>query len=212
MLRPDCLVVIAGTGTGVGKTWVGSGLIGRLRLGDRRVAARKPVQSFGPESADSTDADILAAVSGEAPFEVCPMHRWYPRPMAPPMAAEVLGRPRWTLHDLVQELAWPAGIDVGVVETAGGLRTPMADDGDNIDLIAALAPDHVVLVADAGLGTINVLRLSLDAMAGRPVIVYLNGLNEADELHRRNREWIELRMGVELSTGLGGLVERIIPS
>jgi dethiobiotin synthetase len=116
------------------------------------------------------------------------------------------------VRDLIDELSWPEGIDVGVIETAGGLRSPLAADGDTVDLISALAPDHVVLVADAGLGTINVLRLSLGALVGRPVIVYLNRLDEADELHRRNREWIELRMGIELSTGLGGLVERIIPS
>jgi dethiobiotin synthetase len=55
-------------------------------------------------------------------------------------------------------------VDVGLVETAGGVRSPQADDGDVLDLVAAIAPDHVILVADAGLGTINAVRLSVAAL------------------------------------------------
>ena len=52
------------------------------------------------------------------------------------------------------------------METAGGVRSPQADDGDAVDLVRLLAPDLVVLVADAGLGTINAVRLCVDALAG----------------------------------------------
>ena len=48
---------------------------------------------------------------------------------------------------------------------AGGVRSPQAVDGDATDVLAALGPDVVVLVADAGLGTINAVRLSMDALA-----------------------------------------------
>ena len=42
------------------------------------VAARKPVQSFDADDADPTDADVLAAATGEAPARRCaPRHRWY---------------------------------------------------------------------------------------------------------------------------------------
>ncbi len=54
---------------------------------------------------------------------------------------------------------------MGLVETAGGVRSPLAADGDCLDYCAALDPDVVVLVADAGLGTINAVRLTLDALA-----------------------------------------------
>ena len=59
------------------------------------------------------------------------------------MAAAVLGRPAFSVDDLVAELAWPADTAVGLVETAGGPRSPIAADGDSVDLCTALSPDIV---------------------------------------------------------------------
>lgn len=153
-LRPRRLVVVVGTGTDVGKTWVAARLLSELRGAGATVAARKPAQSFDPgEDPSDLDAAVLGAASGEAPEVVCPAHRWYEVPMAPPMAAEALGRPPFRSADLVDELQWPTDpVDVGLVETAGGVRSPLAADGDCASFCAALAPDLVVLVADAGLG------------------------------------------------------------
>ncbi|MDP9075216.1 MAG: dethiobiotin synthase [Actinomycetota bacterium] len=208
-MAPDRVVVIVGTETGVGKTWVGAGVIGRLRQHGWRVAARKPIQSFHPDEAGATDADVLAAASGELPFQVCPAQRWYPRPMAPPMAAEALGMPPVSLGDLVAELGWSDHVDIGIVEAAGGVRSPLADDGDSVDLVSRLAPQRVVLVAGAGLGALNLVRMSLDALAGWPVILYLNGMDEADELHRRNRSWLRQRLGIDVVTTVAALAQAI---
>lgn len=191
--RPTRLVVVAGTGTEVGKTWVAARVLERLRRDGVTVAARKPAQSFEPRTGP-TDADVLGAATGEAPAEVCPPHRWYEVPMAPFMAADVLGLPPFTLDDMVAETVWPAGeppVSVGVVEGAGGVRSPITSDGaDVVDLAARLRPDLVVLVADAGLGTINAVRLCVDALAGHDVAVFLNRYDGGDELHRRNRDWL----------------------
>lgn len=123
--------------------------------------------------------------------------------MAPPMAAEVLGRPPFTIEDLVAEVRWPADMaDVGLVETAGGLRSPLAADGDCLDLCAALRPDVVVLVADAGLGTINAVRLTFDVLgpaldpSPTSLVVVLNRYDADMDLHRRNREWLQGRDGL----------------
>ncbi len=58
----------------------------------------------------------------------------------------------------------------------------------------------MLLVADAALGTINVVRLSVDALAGHRVVVFLNRFDAADELHRRNRDWLATRVGLEVVT------------
>ncbi len=116
--------------------------------------------------------------------------------MAPPIAAAVLGRPEFTVATLAQEIQWPPAIDVGFVETAGGVRSPIADDGDNVALLHAVAPDATLLVADAGLGTINVVRLSLDALGGGDVLVVLNRYDSTNETHRRNLSWLEDRDGL----------------
>lgn len=186
--------MVVGTGTEVGKTWVAARLLEDLRGAGVTVAARKPVQSFGAGDApDATDAAVLGRATGEDPVAVCPAARWFPVPMAPPMAAEVLGREQFSLADLVAELQWPPGVGVGLVESAGGVRSPLACDGDSADLAPLLDPDVVVLVADAGLGTINAVRLSAQALA--PDVVVLNRYRADEELHRRNADWLERRDG-----------------
>ena len=208
MPRPDRVVVVAGTATEVGKTFVGAALLGRLRASGMRVAARKPAQSFAPGDV-RTDAEVLAGATDEGPTAVCPRHRWYVTPMAPPMAAEALRRPAFTVDDLVNELDWPAAVDVGLVETAGGVRSPIAGDGDCASLATAVGPDLVVLVADAGLGTINSVRLSAGALAHLPLVVLLNRFDREDELHERNRQWLCGRDGYEVVTSVGALAERV---
>ncbi len=210
MSRPDRLVVVCGTATEVGKTWVACLLLRDLRHRGIAVAARKPTQSFA-DNGLATDADLLATASGRAPRDVCPAHRWYPVAMAPPMAAEVLGREAFTSSDLAAETNWPISADVGIVETVGGVRSPLASDGDTVTLCRLLAPDVVVLVADAGLGTINAVRLCVRALAdaSAPVVVYLNRYDAADELHRRNRDWLAQRDHFEVVTSTGALTDRL---
>ena len=197
---------MVGTGTDVGKTWVAARLLTDLRAAGLRVAARKPAQSFEPEDDPAhLDAAVLGVATGEPPEEVCPPQRWYEVAMAPPMAAERLGRPPFTIQDLMAELRWPDAVDVGLVETAGGMRSPLAADGDCLALCEALDPDVVVLVADAGLGTINAVRLTLNALgplAARAAVV-LNRFDPQSDLHRRNLEWLSGRDGHRLVT-VGG--------
>jgi len=68
--------------------------------------------------------------------------------------------------------------------------------------VTALDPDLALVVADPGLGTINSIRLSVDALAGErgakpevAVAVVLNRFDGNHEIHRRNRAWLEWRDG-----------------
>jgi dethiobiotin synthetase len=208
MPRPDRLVAVVGTGTDVGKTFVAVGLLRAARATGARVAARKPVQSYSADGG-ATDADVLAGATGDEAGAVCPRHRWYETPMAPPMAAELLGRPAFTVADLAGEVQWTEGTDLGLVETAGGVRSPIASDGDSAALARAAVPDAVVLVADAGLGTINAVRLSCDALDGMAVTVVLNRFRAGDELHERNREWLAARDGYDVAWSIDSLLARL---
>jgi len=216
-VRPERLVLVCGTGTEVGKTWVSARLLVELRRRGLSVAARKPAQSFdvdhrGGRLGGATDAELLGGASGELPEEVCRSFRSYHRAMAPPIAAEALGLPPFSTADLVGELDWPdAGSDVGLVETAGGVRSPQADDGDVCDMVRAVSPDLVVLVSDAGLGTINSVRMSMDALSAAPggspavpVVVVLNRYDGNHEIHRRNHVWLGDRDGYRIVTLPGG--------
>jgi dethiobiotin synthetase len=192
---------VVGTGTDIGKTWVSARLLTALRQAGATVAARKPAQSFEPaDDRAGLDSALLAAASGEPPETVCGPDRWYEVAMAPPMAADALGRDPFTIADIVAELAWPAGgVEVGLVETAGGVRSPQSHDGDAVALAAALDPDLVVLVADAGLGTINAVRLSVDVLPAGTVVV-LNRYDPDDPLHAQNRRWLTERDGMAVVT------------
>lgn len=207
-------VVVTGTGTEVGKTYVTAAALRALRQRDVHVAARKPVQSFAPDDA-ATDADVLADATGEEPLDVCPEHRWLATPMAPPMAADALGLEPFSIGDLVTEIteieASAPPDTIVFVEGAGGLRSPLARDGDTAALIDRLRPDTVVVIADAGLGTINLVRLTAGVLLGQRLVVYLNRFEESDDLHRRNRAWLAERDGFDVATDVEALTDRVAP-
>lgn len=209
-MRPRQVVVVTGTGTEVGKTWLSARLARSLIDSGLRVAARKPAQSFA-SGETVTDADVLAGATGETAYEVCPPHRWYPVPMAPPMAAESLGLDAPTIEQLSYETdgSWPdVQVDVGIVEGAGGVASPQADDGDTVDLARSLGADAVVLVADAGLGAINLVRMSVAALAPLPVVVFLNRY-ASDGLHWANRSWLETREALGVAVDVEGVVRAV---
>src|SRR5206468_3372795 len=102
---------------------------------------------------------------------ICPRSRWYEVAMAPPMAADALDRPSFTIADLLAELSFPSAVSHGLVEAVGGVRSPIAHDGDSVDLARALGPDLVSLVAAAGPGAAGLFQRELDAHAGALVAV-----------------------------------------
>ena len=207
--RPAGLIVVTGTGTGVGKTFFTAVTLGLLRARGVTVAARKPVESFGADD-HPTDAEVLAAATGEEPGAVCLAHRRYEQALAPPMAAEALKRPAFTISDLASELHWPDGVRIGVVEGAGGPRSPLAVDGDTVDLVDALSPDLVVIVAEPELGVINAVRLAAAAFGSRPTVVALNRFDDSDPMHVRNCDWLALRAQLDVVTSPTALAERLV--
>jgi dethiobiotin synthetase len=204
-VRPERLVVVLGTETGVGKTWASAAVLSQLGARGLTVAARKPVQSFAPCDVE-TDATVLGLATGEDPAQVCPRHRWYAMAMAPPMAAAFLGTAPPTLDVLLGELEWPAGIDVGLIETVGGPRSPLADDADSAALAVAVEADLALLVAHAGLGAINSVRLCAP-LCPTPLVVFLNHFDGGD-LHDRNRRWLQAE-GVEVIVDRTALARRV---
>lgn len=204
-------VVVAGTGTDVGKTWVTANLARRLRDRGATVCARKPVQSFEEDSSEPTDAEVLALATGERPAAICPPHRWLGVPMAPPIAAAVLDQPIPQLHQLCDEIVWPdPPPDIGFIESVGGVRSPLADGGDTVDLVQAINPDLVLVVADAALGAINNVRLAANALSPAPTVVFLNRFKVESDLHRYNLAWLCERDGLDVQTELDELVELLI--
>lgn len=189
-MAAETVVFFTGTATEVGKTWAAAALARLLRRQGRTVRACKPVQSYDPEEAAPTDAEVLAAATGQPSREVCPPERSYPVPLAPPMASARLQRPCPSLDELLRACRFEDGADVGIVEGVGGLYSPLAADGCNLDLIERLDPHKVVVVAEAGLGAIHsVLACGLPLAARKPLVL-LNRFDPAEEVQQLNLRWL----------------------
>jgi dethiobiotin synthetase len=156
---------ITATDTGVGKTEVACALVSGARAAGLDVGAMKPAQS-GVVAGVASDAERLReAAGGGDPLElVCP-YQFQP-PLAPGVAARLAGveisLPR--LLEAARTLA--ARHAALVVEGAGGLLVPLTPRETFADLAVALGLP-VLVVARAGLGTVNHAALTVEALRAR---------------------------------------------
>lgn len=156
---------VTGTDTEVGKTLVAGAIARSLRGIGTRVAVFKPVASgcrHSREGLVSSDAEFLAACADStAPLaEIAPVR--YASPLAPNAAAQREGRAvdLGAVFEAYRRLAGQA--DLVIVEGIGGLLCPLTDEFWCIHL-ARMMDLAVVIVARAGLGTINHTLLTLHA-------------------------------------------------
>ena len=158
------IVLVTGTGTGVGKTVVTAALAATSRADGRRVAVVKPGQTgVGPDEAG--DVDDVSRLSGCD--DVHELVR-YPDPLAPATAARRSGRPALDLGTAAAAvLALAADHDLVLVEGAGGLLVRFDPVGRGLADLAAALGAPLVLVAHPSLGTLNHTALTLEAMASR---------------------------------------------
>ncbi|GAA3840658.1 dethiobiotin synthase [Saccharothrix violaceirubra] len=158
------VLVITGTGTDVGKTVVVAALAALARAEGRRVAVLKPAQTgVGPtEPGDLAEVERLAG-----PVTTRELRR-YPEPLAPATAARRAGEP--TVHP--RDIAGAAVTldethDLVLVEGAGGLLVRFDDEGATIADAAWALNAPVLVVAHAGLGTLNTTALTAEALLRR---------------------------------------------
>ncbi|MEX1025853.1 MAG: dethiobiotin synthase [Planctomycetota bacterium] len=159
-------VFVVGTDTDVGKT-VASALLVRVarRLGAVRYL--KPVQT-GDDSDTETVARLAQSSAGE---RLEPIYH-FALPASPHEAARAAGRTleRDALEAGFRQARAEAGDARLIVELAGGLLVPYDDAGyDQAAFLAAHARE-VVLVARAGLGTLNHTQLTLEALERRGLV------------------------------------------
>ena len=162
------ILVVSGTGTGVGKTVVTAALAALVLGSGRSVAVVKPVQTGLPPGAAGDLAEI-ARLGGVAPDDLHEPAR-FAAALSPAAAARhegARGPDLQAVESLVRRLATER--DVVLVEGAGGLLVRHGDPPWTIvDLAAAVGAD-VVLVTEPGLGTLNHTELCLEALARRQV-------------------------------------------
>jgi dethiobiotin synthetase len=190
---------VTGTDTGVGKTEVASALLSLLADAGLAPGALKPYESGCADVERPADALALrAAARSEDALGSISLHR-FRAPLSPGMAAERLGlNPSWT--ETLKAFRAYQGRAL-VVEGAGGLLVPLDKRHQVIDLVAATRLP-VVLVARAGLGTLNHTGLSLLALRKRRIrvraVVLVQSSAARDGSARDNARWLQRRDGVEV--------------
>ncbi len=161
------IVVVTGTGTGVGKTIVTAALAVRAGASGSVVVV-KPVQTgIGPEHDDPADADVVHRLTGCAVQE----HTALDDPLAPDTAARLRGVSIPTVAEHADRIRVLAEFhDTVLVEGAGGLLVRLDTEGGTLlDLVAGLPGAEVVVVASAGLGTLNHTELTVAALRARGI-------------------------------------------
>lgn len=170
-MRP---LFFTGTGTDIGKTHILCALIRAWRETGRTMRVLKPVISgFDPSALNDTDTIRLMRangdpLTGEGVQAVSPWR--FKAPVSPDLAArkerrelaldQVVG---WCLDHIDREMPT-------VIEGAGGVMSPIASDGLNLDLIRELDA-HPVVVAGSYLGTISHTLTALRALDGRCTVI-----------------------------------------
>jgi dethiobiotin synthetase len=160
---------ITGTDTGVGKTYVGRALALRARTRGHRVFAFKPIETGCAPGPDGElvgdDQEQLAVAAGDWQQGMLRGVYRFPVPAAPRVAAEEAGV-AIDVNLLVQTArlgAEQSDVSLTLVEGAGGWRVPITDTDDMATLARYLALP-VIVVARAGLGTINHSLLTVEAV------------------------------------------------
>ena len=155
--QPQLGLFITGTDTGVGKTYVAALIAAALVEAGRRVGVYKPVASGCRREGDllvSDDALALWQAAGrpETLEAVCP--QCFAAPLAPHLAARAEGKE--VDADLLLDgiSYWQTRCDIVLVEGAGGLMSPLADDVYTADLALDLGYPLIVVSPNV-LGTIN---------------------------------------------------------
>jgi dethiobiotin synthetase len=156
-------LVVTGTGTGVGKTVVVAALAALARARGERVAVVKPAQTgVGPgESADLEEVRRLAGVE-----ELHELAR-FAEPLAPATASRRAGRPGVATAAVVAAVRRLHERDLVLIEGADGLLVRFDAAGATIADVAAELRAPVVVVARAGLGTLNEVALAGEVLRAR---------------------------------------------
>ncbi len=241
-------IVVLGTGTDVGKTYVSTCLAAFYRAEGGQCLALKPIESGlsesnSPTNQPPTEGDA-AALYAAASAGARPLYA-FRDPISPHLAARREGRhidldrivqyiseqeerlvtssrsvETWIPPEIDLEDPIPASLSqqrapstspppssnpspassrrsgplppICLIETAGGVFSPVSDTKTNWDVTQAVKPDAIILVAPDSLGVLHDVQSTLRAMAPhRPHALILSAARPADSSTGSNLKEIE---------------------
>lgn len=161
---------VTGTGTDTGKTYITGLIVKKLQEAQKNPAYYKAAMSGNDRRPDGTlipgDALSVQTMSGikQSLTSMCPYV--YEHAYSPHLASRLEGNP--VVMDVVKHGFADAAADYDyvTVEGSGGILCPICFDEARIQLEDVVKELHLssILIADAGLGTINSVVLTAEYM------------------------------------------------
>ena len=198
---------ITGTGTDVGKTYVTGLIVKKLREGGRSAAYHKAAMSGNERRPDGSlipgDALQVKTMSGiEQPLEeMCPYV--YETAVSPHLAAKFEGNlvEMDCILDRFDHVC--RSYDYITAEGSGGILCPLRFDEQKIQLEDFIKARSLacLMIADAGLGTINAVVLTAEYMKARAMPVkgiIFNHYEPGNPLYEDNRRMCETMTGLKV--------------
>lgn len=177
---------VAGAHTDVGKTFCACALIRAARAQGLGVEALKPVVSgFDPKDwAESDPGRLLAALdrplTAQTLDAISPLR--FRAPLSPPMAARLEGVDLRLaeLEAFCRRGLAGSAADLVLVEGAGGVMSPMAEDATCLDLMIALRLP-VLVVGGSYLGAISHTLTAIETLRSRNLPILAAVISESGD-------------------------------
>lgn len=197
---------ITGTGTDVGKTYVTALIVKRLRDMGINAGYYKAALS-GAEEKDGRlipgDAEFVCKASGIKESAESLVSYIYKTPVSPHLAARLEGE-QVRMEKIREDFCKISQkYDYVTMEGSGGIVCPIRYDGKKIlleDIIKELSLPALI-IADAGLGTINSVVLTVEYMRLKDIPIsgiILNRFHGGDVMEEDNKEMIKALTGIEV--------------
>ena len=200
-------IFVTGTGTDVGKTYVTGLIVKKLHEAGLSAGYFKAAVSGNDRDSSGNlipgDAKFVKDISGiSQPLEtMCPYI--YERAVSPHLASRIEGNP--VRMDVVKAgyESVVATYDYVTMEGSGGILCPISYDDEKImleDVIKELGLS-TILIADAGLGTINSVVLTVEYMRSKDIpvkAIIFNNYIEGDVMQEDNLKMCEEMTGIKV--------------
>lgn len=200
-------IFITGTGTDVGKTYISALIIKKMREMGYNCGYFKPVLSGVTEIyghlIESDVNYVIQTANIETEPENCVSYYWQ-EPVSPHLAAKRknqlidIDKIKYDFSQITKKY------DYLLIEGAGGITCPLKIDKEETYLLKDLIWElglGIIIVADAGLGTINSTLLTVDYAKSNGIDIegiILNNYEPDNFMHWDNLEQIENLTGVNV--------------
>lgn len=198
---------VTGTGTDVGKTYITGLIIKKLYESGNDVAYYKAAMSGNDRDENGKlipgDALSVKKVSGinQKLEDMCPYV--YENAVSPHLASRIEGNP--VRLDVVKDRFYKVSQehDYVTMEGSGGILCPICFDEERIQLEDIIKELNLscIIIADAGLGTINNVVLTVEYMKNRGITVkgiIFNHYHEGNIMEEDNLKMCEYMTGVKV--------------